>query len=621
MLLYKCFYTPRLQKVRSLIEELKTGKYISNNEIKGNDEIAKIFNELKIVCQHINDIMTIHKNDIEKFHELYKNIFFSLESYLLILNENREIIFTNISFCKRLELSYEEIIGKSFEDIFMFITENIKESITLISTIDESVVLEKMYLLSKKRISIIANIKITNIYVQGWNHIIIIIDDITNRCAKDLSINLLSKISTSEEEENININPHSILKCLISDAGAGFSRAMIFLKDEEKNVLKREAVLERNFIKNFISENDNHNIIDLIPDDKSVVDIPDKTDININENHLYTSFELDKDNIFINSLVNCEKIHIRNSSTDHRVDDVVAKFMDVNEFIVVPIISDNKGIGIIVADNREKKCPVDDKQIQLLTIFSDITASLIENFFMISSLKREIDMITKTQEHTVNSEKYITVGRISAHLAHEIRNPLVTMSGYARRVKKLTKRDQEIQKAMDVIIKESERLEGILSNVMDFTKPSRLIMEFNNINDIIIDTVELLENLFEGNDIKLRLELDNDIPLIRSEYNQMKQVILNLLKNAIDASGPGDMIYIITQVVDRHVEIIVGDNGSGVRSEDIDNIFNPFFTTKVKGIGLGLAIVKKIIKDHNGSISLENRDSGGAEFSILLPIS
>jgi signal transduction histidine kinase len=145
-------------------------------------------------------------------------------------------------------------------------------------------------------------------------------------------------------------------------------------------------------------------------------------------------------------------------------------------------------------------------------------------------------------------------------------------------------------------------------------------MEFNNINEIIEDTYDLLKNLFQERHITITLNLDNDVPLVKSDFNQMKQVMLNLFQNAIDATPPGGLIEVFTENDDDHLYIRVCDTGSGIAAEDVASVFEPFFTTKVTGVGLGLAITKKIISDHNGEISAANKKSGGTEFKVTLKL-
>jgi signal transduction histidine kinase len=156
---------------------------------------------------------------------------------------------------------------------------------------------------------------------------------------------------------------------------------------------------------------------------------------------------------------------------------------------------------------------------------------------------------------------------------------------------------------------------------MDFTKPSKHFKEFNNINHIITDTYKLLQNVILEKNMSVNIDLAENIPNIKADFNQMKQVFLNLFQNAIEATSAGGSLSIVSTSDDSNIIIKVRDNGMGIQVKEPDAIFEPFFTTKVTGVGLGLANVKRIVKDHNGEITVSNKKRGGAEFVIKLPIS
>jgi signal transduction histidine kinase len=198
------------------------------------------------------------------------------------------------------------------------------------------------------------------------------------------------------------------------------------------------------------------------------------------------------------------------------------------------------------------------------------------------------------------------------------------MGGYARRIIQLPKEKSKIAGKIDtsaeIILKECERLEKTLSNVMDFSRPAKFMKEFNNINDVVSDTVNLLKNIFLEKKILVDIDLCEEIPLVKSDFNQLKQVMLNLLQNSIDATPPGGRIDIRTETDGTTITFRVRDSGTGIDLEDPGAVFEPFYSTKVTGVGLGLAIVKKIVKDHNGTITASNTDGGGAEFTVRLPV-
>ncbi|MFW5769857.1 MAG: ATP-binding protein [Spirochaetota bacterium] len=623
--LIRKLYTSRIIDIRTLINAFKKGRYkLRADQPRGDDALADIHRDLVIVGTHFDNIISSQQGEIEKLRELYDSIVLSLNSYFLVLNEREEIVFANEVFCKKFQMSLGYIAGKKIDDIFYFVTGRIKESIQQVKRDGSSVVLEKTHLLSNERISIIADIKISYITVKGENQIVLVMDDITNRCRKDYQISLISQISESiQHDDRLDHVLHTILTGVTSGTGLGFNRAMLFLKDEKRHMLSGRMAVGPDTIEEAIKI---WNSVATGRDENNKAAVKDTTEGKGKEllkKVQTSSFDLKEDNLLVRVLNTATSIHIHDASSDNRVDDEIKRFMDVNEFVIVPLVAGNKTIGVIIADNKYNQIPIGVDSVDLLSIFAYQAALSIESYNNLEMVQDEMDKIQYRQEAIVESEKLAAVGRIASHIAHEIRNPLVTMGGYARRIMQQTDSDiprgAQVHKAANVIINEADRLEKILSNVMDFTRPSPFILKFNNINEVIEDTVNLLRNLFQEQRVEIDLQLGDNIPLIKSDFNQMKQVMLNLLQNSIDATASHGKIYVLTLMRNRRVVVIVRDTGPGFEPDDIEKVFDPFFSTKVTGVGLGLAIVKKIIMDHGGEITVMNWDKG-AEVRISLPL-
>lgn len=621
---YNRFYS-EIDFIRQVIVEFKKGRFSTPKEdINGDDELGKIYRELITMGKHLEDIISSQSTEIMNLRELYNNIVLSISSYFIVINEREEIIFANESFCKKFQFDLDDIIGKKLEEIFFFITGRIRDSIRVIQSTGEPLVLEKTHILSRNRISIIGDIRFSSMVVKGVNQIILVIDDITSKCRKDYQISLISQISeTIQRDDEIDRILYTILTGVTSGSGLGFNRAMLFLLNERENTLVGKMAVGPDNMDEAI---DVWNSVQSDRGSMSNVTQPEDNDKGrvLLKKVLSKRYPVASDNVFTRSLKNLENIHVYDSTSDERIDDDIREFIDVREFVVVPLIAVNKTIGIIVADNKFNMVPIGNDSIELLSIFAFQAALSIEGYNNIVNLKMEMQKVKERQEAMVESEKLAAVGRIATHIAHEIRNPLVTMGGYAKRIIQLSKNsnknDEGVIKSAEVIWKESERLEKTLSNVMDFTRISPFIMEFNNINEIIYDTHDLLKNLFQERKIHVVLDLEEDIPLVKSDYNQTKQVMLNLLQNAIDATLPDGRVEIVTYSDEKSLVVLVRNTDSVIDEEDINIVFEPFFTTKITGVGLGLAIVKKIITDHNGEISVRNMEGGGVEFQILLQL-
>ena len=620
-------YFEKIRFISKMVNDYKKGKYSPpKSTLNGDDMLDSVFRDLTVMGKNFDDIVSAQKTEIEQLREMYNNIVLSMSSYFIVLNEREEIIFGNESFCHKFNFEQEDIYGKNLDSLFVFLTGVIKKGIESLRESARPVILEKTHLLSKNGISIIADIKISSIKVQGRNQTVIIIDDITNRCRKDYQITLISQISESiQRDEEIDNVLYTILTGITAGSGLGFNRAMLFLVDDDERLLAGRMAVGPDSLEEAID------IWNSIPAGSVEVFMQLKNYSSrerkgklLLEKVLAVRIPLDSDNVLIEAMRNVEHVHVYDALRDERIHDDLRELMDVKEFVIVPLVSVNRAIGAIVADNRFNQMPIGNDSIELLTIFAFQAALSIESYRNLSILKKEMRKITDRQEAIVESEKLAAVGRIASHIAHEIRNPLVTMGGYAGRIAQLS-RDAEknsamIQNAAAVIMKESERLEKVLSNVMDFTRPSPYIREYNNINDVITDTVDLLKNLLQERKITIKLSLSRDLPLVKSDFNQMKQVMLNLVQNAIDATVSRGEIEVATSAQEHCVDIFVRDTGSGIREDDPNRVFEPFFTTKVTGVGLGLAIVKKIVNDHGGDINVRNRPEGGTEFKISLNI-
>lgn len=627
IILGKYYYLDRIGFIKRIIAEFKKGKYyMPRFSLKGRDELAGVFRDLTVIGKHFEDIISTQKGEIEQLREMYNNIVLSMSSYFLVLDEDEDVLFANESFCRKFQYQQGELYGKNIEEVFYFLTGRVREAIGALRATGESIILEKTHLLSKKRISVIADIKISRMVVQGRNQIIMVIDDITNRCRKDYQITLLSQISESiRRDEELDEVLFTILTGVTSGSGLGFNRAMLFLVDEKEPALVGRMAVGPDSMDEAIE------IWSSLPSGK--VDILDQFKGFSNGQRkgekllakvVSSRFPLDPGSVLTTAIENVESIHVKDADIDERIDGELRELMDVREFVVVPLVAVNRAIGVIMADNKFNQVPIIGDSIELLSIFGFQAALSIESYNNLSALKKEMQKITDRQEAIVETEKLAAVGRIAAHIAHEIRNPLVTMGGYARRILQLgreaARHEQPIRSAASVILKESERLEKVLSNVMDFTRPSPYIQEFNSVNDVIHDTVDLLRNLFQERRIDVRLQLSPDTPLVKSDFNQMKQLMLNLVQNAIDATPPEGAIEIATETDAKSVIIYVRDSGSGIREDELGRVFEPFYTTKVTGVGLGLAIVKRIVNDHNGEISVRNLPHGGTEFRVVLNI-
>jgi signal transduction histidine kinase len=233
-------------------------------------------------------------------------------------------------------------------------------------------------------------------------------------------------------------------------------------------------------------------------------------------------------------------------------------------------------------------------------------------------LERDIE----NQARMMQQEKLMSIGRLSAGVAHEINNPLTTILTSAMLIQEDLDPQDPIYVELDTISKETLRCRKIVKSLLDFARQSTPMKKDDNINEIIIESVYLTKKQAEFRNIKLKTILSENLPLVIVDKDQIQQTLINLILNAVEATDPGGAITVSTQYrqLDRMNIIKIDDTGRGIPKEHLDKIFDPFFTTRENGTGLGLSITHSIIEQHDGRIIVDSTPGRGTCFTIMLPV-
>lgn len=267
----------------------------------------------------------------------------------------------------------------------------------------------------------------------------------------------------------------------------------------------------------------------------------------------------------------------------------------------------------------EKMCECKDCIVYRQSCGDEI-GELIEGFNqMIITLREGIKKLEETNREKMRLEKLSALGEMSMTVAHEIKNPLNSIRGAVCYLKE-NFRGEVLNEFLSIIDEETKRLNEIVTSFLRFARPVPLNLKTSNINSLIKETVDLIRQEATENNVEVIMSLDERIPSFKFDPQQLKQALLNLIVNSLDATKQGDTIKITTEMSDSKVVISISDSGIGIDKELIHDIFKPFFTTKTRGSGLGLACVERIIKDHNGEINVKSEKGLGTEFVIMIPL-
>lgn len=313
-------------------------------------------------------------------------------------------------------------------------------------------------------------------------------------------------------------------------------------------------------------------------------------------------------------------ILIKNATEDPRVTKEFTRILGAREFLCIPLVARGEVIGVIVADNLYSSTPITKDHVELLTMFANQAALAIENAQAYKRLEDKINELKDIQERLIRSERLAIMGKIAAYIAHEIRNPLTTIGGFAQTILRKCTNDDSVRESSQIIKDEVKRLEKILANVMDFTKPQKPLKTEAEINGIVENACLLFEPLLRMQGIQLIKEFTPNLSKTIVDPDQIKQVFVNLIKNAVESMPTGGTLTMKTVTEDNCIRIDVIDTGEGMTQEVMENIFVPFYTTKPGGTGVGLAVTHQIIDEHEGQLKVKSEVGRGTTFSVYLPV-
>ncbi|MDX2495155.1 MAG: ATP-binding protein [Desulfuromusa sp.] len=235
-----------------------------------------------------------------------------------------------------------------------------------------------------------------------------------------------------------------------------------------------------------------------------------------------------------------------------------------------------------------------------------------------TKLREQANLIVEIEDQLRQADRLTALGELSAGMAHEIRNPLGSIRGTAEILRDALPDDNRYTEFSQILIKEVDRLNRVVENFLNFARPAADDQHDFKPNEILHEVLQLCRQQITKDNIQIHWQ-ENPLPAAVGDAAQFKQVFLNLILNAFQAMPSGGNLWIKSEVNEKNqVVLTFRDSGSGIPADDLDRIFNPFFTTKAKGTGLGLAITSRILKNHCGDISVANSPEGGAEFTMIL---
>jgi len=300
------------------------------------------------------------------------------------------------------------------------------------------------------------------------------------------------------------------------------------------------------------------------------------------------------------------------------IKKVIDQMSTLEAEATIPLISKGHLVGMINLSHKFNKDIYAHEDIELLSTLANQTAIALENARLYEDLK-------KSKSYIRRADRLASLGTLTAGLAHEIRNPLVAIKTFTQLLPERLEDEEFRNHFLTIASSEVDRISSLINELLEFARPSDPKLELEDVNSILDGMILLISTETKKKHVDIVKYYSSDLPLARMDREQIKQVFLNVLLNAIEATPENGRISVRTRSFskpggDPYLQIEFTDTGYGIPREHLEEIFNPFFTTKDKGCGLGLSISSQIVQDHKGYITVESELNQGSSFFINIPV-
>lgn len=309
------------------------------------------------------------------------------------------------------------------------------------------------------------------------------------------------------------------------------------------------------------------------------------------------------------------------------VDFNLAQTLGVDTFLITPLISRNRRIGIIIADNCITHKPITTQDVQSLETFAFPVAFAIERASLYERLQEELLKVTaanvklkEQQELIIKMERMALVGKITSSIAHSIRNPLMIIGGFARSLLKDITEDDPKKEYLESIVWEAKQLEDVLEEVLNYSDSLYPAVDTWDVNQLVSNVCKELNGKLLEHRVTCRLRLSPDLPSARIDYKQVAYCVRTILTTSMGMMSGGGELRLDTRRENGWIVIDIQDNGMPMSRESLEAVTTPFGTTQELGSGLGVAICKTIMEKHGNIFEIHSPGNGGTSYIIKLPV-
>jgi PAS domain S-box-containing protein len=572
---------------------------------------------------------------------------------IIMVDDEGTIIFANSKTLGLLSYSSEELLGRRLADVLTPESRPQIEALLSSAGADGHGRRCEMVFRDRSDARIPAVVTGTDLYRRGQEAgRLLVVVDLRNRQElaedlKDVQVRLrqssleltkrfweLSVIKEVAHTLQTTMNLDEMLRIILTgvtaEQGLGFNRAFLLLNDEVAGKIKgalavgpaSKAEAERIWLD---LKNRSHSLRDLLERQR---DASGQFDPALNEIVQQMEFDLSPDGgLVARAVLEAQSYNLTVANEGSQIDPYLQGLLGSEAFAVVPLIARGKPMGAVIADNRFTGRPIEEADVELLETLASHVSFAIERARLherlvekIRELERAYQELRQTQDQLLRAERLSAVGKMATRLSHELRSPITSIGGFARLVAKNVTLEDPNREYLNVIVEEVTRLERMMTEVLDFVRPREPSLERVDLRGLIQKVMATMQPDIDKGQIAASQELAPDLPEAEVDPLQISQVLINLIRNSLEAMSPGGKLCVRAKQVGQDVRLEVQDTGVGIPQEHQDRLFSEFFTTKSAGFGLGLTIAYQTVHHHGGSIGVRSREGQGATFFVHLPM-
>ena len=335
----------------------------------------------------------------------------------------------------------------------------------------------------------------------------------------------------------------------------------------------------------------------------------------------------ESDNLLIRTLNEQRSRHVDDLSREPEVERWQTELLGVRELIMVPLISKNRRIGLLLADNIVSRRPITPEDLQSLETFALPVSFAIERASLYERLQEKLTKLTEAhsqlreqQDLILRMEQMALVGKIASNIAHSIRNPLTIIGGFARTLAKSTPEGDPNRRYIESIVREAKHLEEVLQEVLNYSESLHPTLDLWDINQLATGVYASIQDDLKAAGVECRLDLDPQLPLVKIDYKKIVYCLRSIVNNMLEALGRGGRMEIRTTRIGDELHLILSDNGPGMAPELVRSVTAPFLSSKEQGSGLGLSLCARILETHGARFDIRSDPGVGTTFTIRLNI-